>query len=395
MLEAQDEVLESEQSVSEKRDSKGILLVEHNDIKGSDRSTWISEKFRILALAHNIWRRVVWNGPQREHFDGLTCIDRVCLSIASLGEYLTKTLNQIATALSREPEHTISCQISATTIECLLLSLAGSRRWCPNKVQDLLKTGHCSASLVWFLLDLDAPSTGHSHSECTSDYCTTLNVKRGTYKTRHISDGCDCAFDQVDPQVLVNIVSQGKIALVNYGSVIEGDGRRPKVTEQLNEVPYIAISDVWAHGLGNQEENALPACALQELQRSVNALDIDPGGDTPFWIDSLCLPRYPVSLRRQAIAGLSEVFENAIGVLVWDSYLRIYDCASMIETEVVARILASDWTTRLWTFSIGRLAKKIWFQFRDKAVDFYKLSQAWLERISSPWATVEPLASVN
>lgn len=49
--------------------------------------------------------------------------------------------------------------------------------------------------------------------------------------------------------------------------------------------------------------------------------------------------------------------------------------------EVVARIEASSWSQRLWTFEEGRLGRRVWFLFRDRAVELFRLVEnGWREQ---------------
>lgn len=43
-------------------------------------------------------------------------------------------------------------------------------------------------------------------------------------------------------------------------------------TSSKRQVRYVAISHIWADGLGNPKENAMPRCQLMLLQAGVNAL---------------------------------------------------------------------------------------------------------------------------
>ena len=42
----------------------------------------------------------------------------------------------------------------------------------------------------------------------------------------------------------------------------------------------------------------------------------------------------------------------------------------------------SSWTARLWTFSEGQVAKKIWLQFSDTVIDLHRYVNAWREDLS-------------
>lgn len=174
------------------------------------------------------------------------------------------------------------------------------------------------------------------------------------------------------------IVGRGSVALFT----VQHDAGNTTVSVQdaSGVEEYVAISHVWADGLGNMETNELPACVLERIQKYVNALAISPSASpTPIWMDTICLPRYPVALRRKAVLQLSEIFSRASGVLVLDSSLQPLDCSDMQPIEIFARISISGWTSRLWTLSEGYLAKRIWFQFGEKAVDYYALNSHWSE----------------
>src|SRR3984885_1142300 len=55
---------------------------------------------------------------------------------------------------------------------------------------------------------------------------------------------------------------------------------------------YVAISHVWSDGLGNPEENSLPRCQLQFLQKrlvNLEGLGSDPSHRL-LWMDTICVP---------------------------------------------------------------------------------------------------------
>lgn len=57
--------------------------------------------------------------------------------------------------------------------------------------------------------------------------------------------------------------------------------------------------------------------------------------------------------------------------------------------EVVARIEASSWSQRLWTFEEGRLGRRVWFLFRDRAVELFRLVEnGWREQLSHPLSCI-------
>lgn len=168
---------------------------------------------------------------------------------------------------------------------------------------------------------------------------------------------------------LSSIVRGGSIATFTVDAAIGDNLVSARRSGASNA--YVAISHVWADGHGNIESNSLPLCFLTDLQNTVDALGLPQSyqGHTSIWMDTICLPRHPVKLRTQAIARLSDVFSKAVGILVIDSYLQSLTSAGMSQIELLARVSLSGWTSRLWTFSEGQLARRIWVQFKDRTVD--------------------------
>jgi hypothetical protein len=82
--------------------------------------------------------------------------------------------------------------------------------------------------------------------------------------------------------------------------------------------------------MGNPNVNGLPHCQLRRLQNLVSELQDKmtgskaEGAKTPgFWIDTLCIPvgeEYEQA-RKDAIVGLTRVFQEATAVLVVDAEL--------------------------------------------------------------------------
>lgn len=91
------------------------------------------------------------------------------------------------------------------------------------------------------------------------------------------------------------------------------------------------------------------------------------------WLDTLCCPVAPKEAKKLALMKIHQVYEQASIVLVLDSSLRSYSTASMDTLEVLARVFTSRWLKRVWTLEEGALAKRLWFQFEDKALSLTEL----------------------
>jgi len=91
------------------------------------------------------------------------------------------------------------------------------------------------------------------------------------------------------------------------------------------------------------------------------------------WLDTLCCPVAPDEAKKLSLIKMHQVYEQASIVLVLDSSLRSYSTASMDTLEVLARVFTSRWLKRVWTLEEGALAKRLWFQFADKALSLAEL----------------------
>jgi hypothetical protein len=92
------------------------------------------------------------------------------------------------------------------------------------------------------------------------------------------------------------------------------------------------------------------------------------------------VPVEPPELKELALNYLRHPYIKATHVLVLDDYIRGVDSADCDEFEIFARVSCSNWVGRLWTLQEGRLGKRVWFQFRDKAVELKAIWEAFKKR---------------
>ncbi|KAL0564500.1 hypothetical protein V5O48_017544 [Marasmius crinis-equi] len=212
------------------------------------------------------------------------------------------------------------------------------------------------------------------HSSCGDVICSAYQTDEATYQIRHVDNECSCAFVGLDPDNLTAILSRDKVPVVLITEELE-----LKVASG-DEYPYIALSHVWADGLGNPKSNALPQCQLRRLREYANNLshihnpEARPSSSTAaLWMDTLCIPVDPSKLayRKKAIKLLGETFHKATAVLILDRELEIVQCATATFLELGLRILCSGWVKRLWTLQEATLASEAWgtdklyFQMQD------------------------------
>lgn len=188
------------------------------------------------------------------------------------------------------------------------------------------------------------------------------------YVSKHTAGkACHCDHMYADRDILLESLSQEIIPVSIFDSRMDPPVHRTLKSSQVAR--YVAVSHVWSDLMGNRSASALPGCTLRSLQDRVNKLYGSSDSPVPFWIDTLSCPVEPDSATEQAIALMRDTYANADKVLVLDSYLESMNSQDMTDFEQALRIICTGWTRRLWTLQEGVLAKTIYFQFADAAVD--------------------------
>ena len=251
---------------------------------------------------------------------------------------------------------------------------------CPyevHRVQNLSLTLSSYHYLTWMKRDM--PSI--RHASCTASECRANQIAHGSYKTKHRDASCKCIEFSVDVPEVIRILSRGSLPLIHIRPGKELKDLRVDVVEATPSVAYVALSHIWADGLGNPYSNALPRCQLQLLSQLIRPLLTMPEAsardqDTYLWIDTLCCPVKPPEAKDLALRRMKEPYTEAAHVLVLDSSLRGVNTSSLDPIEICMRIFTSGWMRRLWTLQEGALPQNLWFQFEDRVLD---LQEIWLE----------------
>ena len=260
-----------------------------------------------------------------------------------------------------------------------------TREFMDRRLQDI---GCCSMDVYrlnqrlsslaqYYISSLDLRKESRSHEKCSHTQCVALQIDEKTYKARHTSKGCTCAMEVVGQPELRASVKRDSIPTITFSNT--SGLRMQDLNTQLGKphCPYVAISHLWADGLGNPHQNAMPRCQLALLQERVNAVytSTEGGGslqgmeslNVPFWIDTLCVPAQECEEKKPAIASMALIYKEATIVLVIDRELESIGSDGTV-LEISVRIAMSSWWTRLWTLQEGAFAKELQFQLRGGAV---------------------------
>lgn len=245
--------------------------------------------------------------------------------------------------------------------------------WCRH---DIHRVAHqFDLPSLYLSSNLERPEPQASHNNCTAQACKVFKLDESSYLTLHNTPACNgkCEFVHVSQDELAGILLSGQIPLIQYDE--ERDPSNIKLIPASPDTPYVAISHVWSHGLGNPRENSLPRCQLARISELVNDL---PGGNgnsmTLFWMDTICFPVHHADAADAALTFMRRTYKDADRVLVLDRYLTTTEAKPLLRTECLVRIICCNWTRRLWTLQEGALARVLYFQFSDQAIDIESLT---------------------
>jgi len=301
------------------------------------------------------------------------------------------------------------------------LRLANSG-WCPSQIQRIEDLE--SDILGYYLSRTNFPRRPNvSHDACARTHCTANNtaLSHGVYISAHIEDRpgveCSCVNIAVPRTKVIEIIMGGGIPLVSIKETATGEIQL-SIKEATPSDSYIALSHVWSDGMGNPDDNALPKCQLQRLNRYLQTLPFphtgsdDAGSQSSnksdssavnygpmsfgpvfldtrrlkwnfgrkrdqklFWLDTLCIPvskglqiqdaTLADEAKNRAINQMALIYSSASQVLVLDFVLLRSRLAVLTREEIIARITFSAWMGRSWTLQEGALSPYVYFQFVD------------------------------
>ena len=347
------------------------------------------------------------------HVARCLCMTHAALSIQAIHSILDPKIRLSLTSLAQTLAYAankafdIDNQVQAEkcpTTWCLLIDddywrgRFVAHGWCVTEIKLILDTT-LSLQTRHFLACLDKTDAERNHSRCETRECVAYQNDLGAYQTKHVGKECDCEELSIDPEALYRILKTKALPLIR---VRQGQTLGELSIDLVASRPtshYVALSHVWADGLGNPKSNALPRCQLSYLGKIVQDLGLaarardfqdhrlkereSKGNDDEeeqeellFWCDTLCCPVQPEGAKHLALEYMYQTYQNAAHVLVLDASFGRYDVESLDIDEISMRIFTSPWMRRLWTLQEGALpavTNRLWFQLADKAVNIREL----------------------
>ena len=254
--------------------------------------------------------------------------------------------------------------------------------WCPSQIEILLRSSISLQPLYFFASLQDLVSSGR-HRLCGIQKCVAYQTDVKEYKTQHLITECRCKELYVDSSRLIAVLSAGGLPVLRIRTGRELDDLSLDIIASQPDTHYVALSHVWADGLGNPKANSLPRCQLLQLSNLARRLKARlslqiPQTELLLWCDTLCCPVNPQWARNRVLADMKNIYEQATCVLVLDASLKSYESEIMGPEEICARILTSGWMRRLWTLQEGALPAvkgRLWVQFCDQAINLHPITQ--------------------
>lgn len=148
-----------------------------------------------------------------------------------------------------------------------------AKGWCVHMVEHLSQT--YDNRTFSYLASRERPNARQeSHDRCTShDACIAYNTDPAWYETRHIARECDCEDVSVPCEKLGSIIRKGHVPLIAIEDNAEHVGQPVlRLVARRQKCRYVAMSHVWADGLGNPKHNSLPLCQISRIKDSLEAM---------------------------------------------------------------------------------------------------------------------------
>ena len=258
--------------------------------------------------------------------------------------------------------------------------------WCARECSIATKE-FLSVQALHYLSKMKKSYRGDEHRNCTKDECSGMQIDLANYKPRHCQSLCTCAIVSVDIERLNSILENGKFPLLRLRGMDSTDEPKIELIESTGDTCYVALSHVWADGLGNPFANALPRCQLSGLEILAQEVLKTSGDDSEkpalLWLDTLCVPYNSGPGKNMAMSMMRKTYQEAHHVLVLESSLRCCHAETSDLVEAAVRIFTSPWLRRLWTLQEGALAGRLWFQFQNRPVELAEIFQAMGKEIQS------------
>lgn len=243
--------------------------------------------------------------------------------------------------------------------------------WCPADKERWKEQIDNFATLFYFCKMEQPRNMDHSH--CRRVQCVANQSDPSQSKTLHRCQRANCGMLGADLEALHSILDEGCIGLLDVSGEDNLETMHLRMVCSRESHRYVALSHVWADGLGNPASNSLPKCQVAYVARLVRDLNRKRYGArnerSLIWLDTMCCPVASVEHRQSCLILMEQIYREADAVLILDAQINCFQKTDLDSLEICARVVFSRWAQRLWTLQEGAMAKELWIQFADGAVD--------------------------
>ncbi|OCH92344.1 hypothetical protein OBBRIDRAFT_455405 [Obba rivulosa] len=285
--------------------------------------------------------------------------DRVARMISIIGETLTEAVKMFE----------IPAQLSLNWAFPEWYRGMSSAGWCRSIVSKLSRS-ICSIEYANTVAPFIPNDPGRAdHTKCTNKVCAANTIDLSKYSNRHVEGTCECPYSKPFRDEVLENLANNEIPLIVVKNTrpTSDDGLELHCTNNAHVRLYVAISHVWADGLGSTTEVGLPMCQVRRLATLAHRLV--PGG--ALWLDGLCIPEEK-EMRKRAIGLMGRTYRDAHVVLVIDAGIRSCSTKATIQ-ERLLRVVTSGWAQRMWTLQEALMAEQLVFEFADGLTSIQEL----------------------
>ena len=161
-------------------------------------------------------------------------------------------------------------------ISALLFERMRSDNWCPHSLARFASKGSSVIGMYYASL-LDIPGDGKDHKECNVRECLHMTVDEEMYKIQHSTQDAShlphCPLTVLNRAAIIRSLRSKSVPLFR---IREADPTKVEidVVPYKDNIKYVAISHVWAHGLGNVEGNWLHGCQIRKACQSCSIISL-------------------------------------------------------------------------------------------------------------------------
>lgn len=297
--------------------------------------------------------------------------------------------DEVIEGIEQDAEESATCESPLTPEN--YRSYMWNRGWCSHQIEHLLRAYGKDWPCLLKFAELDRRlHRQQDHRPCLStSHCIAYDSPPDQdYHVQHVTHCPGCDMVQTPQKALAAVVASGGVPLISIQGLDEPNcAVSLRVHRREFRTKYMAVSHVWADGLGNPFNNALPVCQIKRLHGLVMYMKNNKwatGRKTSMqicddwlfgtwksellWIDTLCVPvgRDQEDLRSQCIDAMSSIYAESSTVVVLDAELM--QSPMPLERDDLTplyRIASSVWACRSWTLQEGTLPPDIFFRFKD------------------------------